>query len=120
MAEEEEDNSIDRLIRVFFYKGDQECFTLEKGSLKITQCDIPGLALDNPILVRYGYLGRKSDMYDLRFLDMDDVQAKMKSFERGKFLCMEILSNPSSLYFDLPDMNVSLRITFRRRKFRID
>ena len=107
MAEEDEDGAYDRLFRVFFYKADHECFTLEEGSLRITHCDIPGLSLDNPVLVRYGYLARKKEMHDLRNLDLDDVQEKIKSFKRGQFLCVEILSNPSTLFFDLPDMNVS-------------
>ena len=105
--EEEEDNSFDRLFRVFFYKADQECFILEEGSLTITHCDIPELPLKNPILVRYGYLRKTSEMHDLRSLDLEVVKEKIQSFARGRFLCLEILSNPTTLFFDLPDMNVS-------------
>ena len=106
-AEEEEDHQFDRLFRIFFYKGDHECFTLEENGLKIINCDIPGLQLDNPILVRYGNFAIQREMHDLRTLDHEDVQLKIKSFSRGKFCCLEILSNPTTLYFDLPDMNVS-------------
>ena len=103
---EEDNNSFDRLFRIFIYKSDHECFTLEENGLRITNCDIRGLELDNPCLVRYGNLSITSEMHDLRTLDRENVRLKIESFSRGKFLCMEILSNPTTLYFDLPNMNV--------------
>ena len=102
------DNSYDSLKRVFFYKRENECFKLaDDGTLRITYCEIPQLNLVNPFLVPYGDFARKSEMKDLRKMDIQDVISHMKSFELGKFLCMEILSNTTTLFFDLPDMNVS-------------
>ena len=116
--EDNEDNIIDLLKRIFFYKSQNECFTLANdGSLKITHCEIQQLNMVNPVLVRYGNFARKSEMKDLRNMDIQDVITHMQSFKLGQFCCFEILSNPSTLFFDLPNMKVSANyISFFQKK----
>ena len=95
---------IDKLVRIFFYKSEEEPFDLFDGTLRVSTSSMPTIDLIDSNLVRYGEAHK---MKDLRWLQSNQVMTHISSFALGVFCCADFLINPSTLYFDLPDSHVS-------------
>ena len=97
----------DRLVRIFYFKSEEEPFDIKDGTLEVSTSCIPRINLEGARLVRYG--GEGFPLEDLRKLNFNQVKAQLQKFHLGSFCCMDFLVSPTSLYFDLPDMNVRIQ-----------
>ena len=58
-------HTIDKMVRIYFYKTEEEPFDLYDGTLRVSTSTIPGMNLIDANLVRYGEAQKMEDMRNL-------------------------------------------------------